>query len=327
MGSFFKKNKPPDKKKKAPDRQRLASQMPPVRQSETIDPKAVLKAPDVNLKDKLPPGAAEQLNEQVRDGCRGLLVDPEDEETRIFAVHEDRLVEMGSVPIEAHEELVRELKKCLGGAFTVGSRRYQMQEFESLSDFGSRIALNFFEEGKFDTEQILERRRENIRLINRLKPATSLTRKNILDIYATVKKNPREKDFVTVLREDDLIQPDQAEKALAQEEPVLTVLQNQIFPRKAAASALARYLGVEYVDVEAVSVDKKAARLLDKEWALKKQVIPYLQDAKSLKVAMMDPTDQALMAEIAALTGLEVKSCCSAAQDIMVMIHKAHRVD
>lgn len=326
MGSLFGKKKE-EKKKRLSREARLAARMPPIKPSEDIDPKAVLKASEVDLKGKLPPDAASVVDEHIQAKCRGLLVDPEDEETRIFAVYEDKLVELGRADVEGHDELLRQLKMCVGGAVTVGGARYQMQDFESLSDFGSRLALNFFEEGKYATEEILNRRKENIRLINRLKPATSLTRKNTLDIHQTVLNKARDRDFLDILLEEDVVTAEVVEAARTQEQPLLTVLQNQVLPRKAAASALARYLGVEYLDVESVSFDKRAARLLEKDWALTKQVVPYAKDGDTLRVAMMDPTAEELIDEVAQKTGLEVRAVCSAAQDIMVMIHKAHKLD
>lgn len=327
MGSLFRKNKGSEKKKARSQHERYLSQVPPPKASDDIDPGASLKAPEVDLAGKLPDGVAEKLTEHLQGGARGLLVDPEDEETRIFAFYEDRLAELGSCPVSRHDDLLRTLNACRNGAVTAGDRRFQIQVFQSLSDFGDRMVVNFMEEGKFDADGLIARRSENIRLINRLKPATSLTRKNVLDIHRSVGRNPRDKNFLDVLLEDQLVSAEQVERARASEDPVLTILQDQIFPRKAAASALARYLGVEYVDAEAVSMDKRAARKLDKEWALKSQVLPYAELDGRLKVAMMDPTDDELVAQVAEKTGCEISTCLSAAQDIMVMIHKAHKVD
>jgi len=42
---------------------------------------------------------------------------------------------------------------------------------------------------------------------------------------------------------------------------------------------------------------------------------------------MADPTDVGLLAELARLTGCRIRPYCSAAQDIVGMIHKAHKRD
>ncbi len=327
MGSFF-KNKADSKAKYKRSREaKLMSKMPPIKSSEPIDPKAVLKAPDVDLKGKLPKEAAEVVCDHILAGCRGILIDPEDEETRIFAIYEDRLVEIGGCDVKSHADLLYRLKACVGGAVTCGEKRYQIQEFESLSDFGSRLVLNFFEEGKFDTEAILQRRRENIKLVNKLKPATSLTRKNILDLHRVVTHTKSDQDFLSILLKNQLISQELYDKANQQDDPVMYALHNQVLPRKAAASALADYLEIEYVDVEAVDFDKRTARLLDKEWALQNQVVPYGKQGDRILVAMMDPTDSALIKSLEEKLGCGVEVACSAAQDIMVMIHKAHKAD
>lgn len=317
MGSLF-------GKKKGPETKRRAAAPPSEAAGETT---AVLKAPEVDLATTLPPEAAARLEQHLLAGARGLLIDPEDEETRIFAFYDDRLVELGSCDVADHGKLLDEINDCRNGAVSAQGRRFGIQAFQSLSDFGDRLVVNFMEEGKYDLDGLLARRTANVRLINALKPATSLTRKNILDIHRVVQQNPRDKPFLDVLVEDELVTSAQADQVRGAEDPVLAVLQAHVLPRKAAASALARYLGVEYVDVEAVSFDKRAARKLDKAWSLKQQVVPFAESQGRLKVAMMNPTDRPLIEQITGKTGCEVTAYLSAAQDIMVMVHKAYKLD
>ncbi|MEW6278656.1 MAG: hypothetical protein AB1758_08555 [Candidatus Eremiobacterota bacterium] len=327
MGSLFRGKQEPKKAAKRDSRQRLAAQMPPPIPSEMIDPKAKLVSPEVDFKGKLPADVAEKLDEHIAAGARGLLVDPEDEETRIFAFYDDRIAELGRAPVAGHNDLLGVIDLCKSGAFTSGPKRYRIENFKSLSDFGDRLVVNFFEEGAQDDEEILNRRKENIRLVNRLKPATSLSRKNVLDMLEVIRRNPREKPFHEVLLEDQLITPAQYDRVKDHEDVLQALMTDYVFPRKAAAAALAAYLGVDYVDVEAVDLDKAAARKLDREYALKNQVVPFKEDKEKVQVAMMDPTNQALIDEVAARCERKVIPFCSAAQDIMVMIHKAHKRD
>ncbi|HXE71096.1 MAG TPA: hypothetical protein VNO81_00420 [Candidatus Nitrosotenuis sp.] len=325
MGSLFKKGKEVRGKGKAASPRPYSPVLPPPAPREVIDPKAPMRSPAVDLKGKLPKEVADRLDEQVEAGARGLLLDPEEQETRIFAFFEDRLVELGRTPVAGHTELLYKVNACRDGAIEVAGRRYRLEPYTAFSDFGDRLVVQFFEEGKFTDEQAVERKKDNIRLVNRLKPATSLTWKNQLDIFACIQKNPRPTPFHQILLQDGLVDQEKLDRLAGREPFELAVLQEYVYPRKAAASALARYLGVEYVDVEEVAFSKPAARLLPKDWELEKQVVPFAQSGDELKVAMMDPTDSDLIAEIQERTRLKVKAYCSAAQDIMVMVHKAHK--
>ncbi len=328
MGSIFRgKPKEPEKKKLSSEA-KLMAKMPPRLESEAIDPKEVMKSPEVDFKGKFPAGVVDGFDDHIRDGARGVLVDPEDEETRVFAFYEERIAELGRCDVKGHSELLTRLNTLRGGAVGAHGVRYRIETFNSLSDFGDRMVLNFLEEGRMNDEEILQRRRENIRLINKLKPATSLTRKNVLDMHGCVGRNPREKSFPDVLIKDELITQADVDRCKEAADPLLELMQQVVLPRKAAAAALAHYLGVPYIDVEEVSLDKGLARRLDKEYKLKKQVIPFSHDEKgTAKVAMMDPTDAALIADLKERLGMEIEPVCSAAQDIMVMVGKAHKSD
>jgi hypothetical protein len=301
--------------------------MVPAASREVEDRTRPMTAPEVDLKGKLPPAVAEKLDQALERECRALLADPEEQETRWFGVFDQHLEELGRNPVGDHVEILEVLDSCRGGAITVQGVRYRIEIFKSFNEFGDRLVLQFFEEGRLDAEHSIERRQENIRLVNRLKPATSLTAKNELDIYGVLSRNPREHSFVDLALKEGLLTSEDVERIPPGEDYELRVLQGNIFPRKMAAMTLAHYLGVDYLDVEAASFSKEAARLLTREWELDRQVVPFAQDGQELKVAMMDPTDTALIAEIAEKTGLTVRAFCSAAQDIVGMIHKAHKRD
>jgi len=323
MGSLFgRTDSQPGARRRGP--RTLDQVVPPVSQ-EVEDRTRPMTAPEVDLKGKLPAAVAGKIDSILTREGRALLANPEEEETRWFAVFDEHLEELGRSPVAEHAGTLEILDSCRGGAITVQGVRHRLEIFKSFNEFGDRLVLQFFEEGRFDTEKSLERRQENIRLVNRLKPATSLTAKNEADIYGVLLRNPREKSFVDLAVQEGLLTREQVERIPPGDEYELRVLQGNIFPRKMAAMTLAHYLGVDYLDVEATSFSKEAARLLTREWELDKQVVPFAQDGQELKVAMMDPTDAGLLAELTEKTGLKIRPFCSAAQDIVGMIQKAHK--
>lgn len=326
MGSLFGKKaaKTPERKPRArPTLDQIAPAVP----RDVEDRSAPMMAPEVDLRSKIPVAVGTELDRCLRDGCRALLLDPEEEETRYFAVYEDHLEEIGRSPVAGHAALLTLLDSCRGGAITAGALRYRLEMFKSFNEFGDRLTVQFFEESRFSGDEIMERRQSNIRLVNRLKPATSLTAKNEADIFETIRRNPRERSFAQVLKDDGVLTEEQIARVESGDGYELRLLQGNVFPRKVAALALARYLGVDYVDVEEVHFSKEASRLLDKAWELENQVVPFEQDGQNLKVAMMDPTDAAVVAAIEERTGCKVRPYLSAAQDILVMVHKGHKRD
>jgi len=286
-----------------------------------------MTAPEVELKAKLPAEVAQRLAEVLDAGGRAVLANPEEEEVRWFGVYEDHIEEIGRSPVADYSSQLLLLESCRGGAITLPGARYRIEAFKSFNEFGDRLVLQFFEEGRFTSDEAIERRQENIRLVNRLKPATSLTARNELDIARAIANNPGPRSFVDILLEEGVLTREEIDQVPAGDDFELRLLQTHIFPRKVAALALAHYLGVDYIDVEATAFSKEAARLLEKDWELEQQVVPFAQDGDELKVAMADPTDAGLLAELAQRTGCRVRPYCSAAQDIVGMIHKAHKRD
>ncbi len=323
MGSLFGRTESqPGGRRRGP--RTLDQTVPPVSQ-EVEDRTRPMTAPEVDLKGKLPASVAEKLDPFLAGEGRALLANPEEDETRWFGVFDDHLEELGRSPVSEHVGILELLDACRGGAITVQGVRHRLEIFKSFNEFGDRLVLQFFEEGRLDAEQSLERRQENIRLVNRLKPATSLTAKNESDIYGVLQRNPREHSFVDLALQEGLLTQEQVDRVPPGDDYELRILQGNIFPRKMAAMTLAHYLGADYLDVEATSFSKEAARLLTREWELDKQVVPFAQDGQELKVAMMDPTDSETLAQLAEKTGLRIRPFCSAAQDIVGMIHKAHK--
>lgn len=294
---------------------------------ETTPPGEPLVAPEVDLSGKLPSFALEALPALLARDCLAYLADPEEEDTRWFAVFGDHLEELGQTPVAGHKAMIAGLTECESGAVTFGDKRFRLEVFVSFNEFGDRFSLQFFEEGRYDYDEAIERRRLNVRLVNKLKPATSLTARNEVDIARVVDANERTPSFTSILVKLDLLEAAKLEAVPEGPDYTLRVLKNSVFPRKMAAEALAQYLGAEYLDVENVDFSRKVARSLDEAWELEKQVVPFAKDGGVLKVAMMDPTDQATMDAIAEKTGLKVVPYCSAAQDILVMVTKAHKKD
>lgn len=295
--------------------------------SDIEDTTKPMVATEVNLKGFLPEFAVNAIDDLLVEGCRAFLIEPEEEHTRWFAVFDEGLREIGRTPVEEHKSYLHDISDCESGAISVADMRFRLEDFVSFNEFGDRMSLQFFQEGRYSYIEAIKRRQDNVRLINRLKPASALTAKNENDIAEVIVRNKKTDEFlrqIVVLR---IVPAERLENLPPHENLALKVLQDNIFPRKMAAQALADSLGIEFVDVENVPFSKKAACMFDEAWELRHQAVPFDQVGEEIKVAMMDPTDQAVLSEIQEKTKFVPVPFCASAQDITSMVKKAHKND
>lgn len=322
-------NDSPEIKEPAPRKVEYAGEeLPPLKPAQELDPSAPMTAPEVEIAGRIPEFAGTRLEELAKDGCRALLLEPEEEFTRWFGILESGLVMLGSTPVVQHRDYLNDLSVCEGKAVTIGDNRFRLESFFSFNEFGDRFALQFFQEGSFDLDQAIKRRQQNIRLLNKLKPATSLTIKNEDDIAEVIARLNRGEQFIKALQEDHLVTDELLSKAETGSGRVLSILREGSFPRKLIAETFARAIGCDYVDLDQTAISYDAARMLDEDWELLKQAMPFaIGDDGVISVSMMDPTDKALIKELETLLGSRVKPFCSAAQDIVSSVRKAHKQD
>lgn len=82
------------------------------------------------------------------------------------------------------------------------------------------------------------------------------------------------------------------------------------------AWALSAQLGYPYVFLTRDLVDADVARLLPEAFLRERRVLPVLQFAQEMTLAMADPTDQATIDEVAARTGLRINRALALASNI-----------
>ncbi|MCR5663220.1 MAG: hypothetical protein K6G50_14005 [bacterium] len=319
----------PAVKEPAPRKVEFAGdEIPPLKPAEDIDPSTPMTAPEVEIAGRIPDFAETRLEELAKDGCRALLLEPEEEFTRWFGIFDSNLLMLGSTPVVQHRDFLDDLSVCEGKAVTIGGNRFRLESFFSFNEFGDRFALQFFQEGSFDLDQAIKRRQQNIRLLNKLKPATSLTIKNEDDIAEVIARLNKGEEFIKALKEDHLVTDEMLGKAGTGSGRVLSILREGSFPRKLIAESFSRAIGADYVDLDQTAISYDAARMLDEDWELLKQAMPFaIGEDGVISVSMMDPTDKSLIKELENLLGSKVKPFCSAAQDIVSSVRKAHKQD
>jgi twitching motility protein PilT len=132
-----------------------------------------------------------------------------------------------------------------------------------------------------------------------------------------------------VLVEERLISREQLSDALSRQRetgrPIGKILLEMgVVNEEALIEAVSRQLGMPYVDLVAFPPASNVATLVPKEVALRHLAVPVDLDEGALVVAMVEPTNQAALREIANLTGYPCKPALGVKRYILEVIEAAH---
>lgn len=265
------------------------------------------------------------LRSAVESGARGVLIDPEEFDCIIYVISDGTLTIAGTCSLEDYESSRRTLQMLEGRLLREGERTFMCQLSHMLTDLGQRTIVGYLPfQG---TDSILaEFRKGNVRLVNRLRPGTSLTRHNreqVLRMLARAGERPAP-SFVERLVRDGLLASEVAEAAEG-EDPLERIVRNEPLARKAVARVLGEYLGVGWVDVEENLPPREVAQLLTKEEVLEWEALPSEDLGERLVVAMVDPFDPEGVARVQARLGRPVDVRLAAGTDIRVAAEKLFR--
>jgi type IV pilus assembly protein PilB len=87
-------------------------------------------------------------------------------------------------------------------------------------------------------------------------------------------------------------------------------------------SVLSRQLGIDVVDLTAYDVDPEALKLLNRETALQRQVMPLRRTGNVLWVAMSDPNDVVCLDDLRFRTGLRIATLLATESQVRDAIHQ-----
>lgn len=133
-----------------------------------------------------------------------------------------------------------------------------------------------------------------------------------------VRERPR---LGEILVEGGAITAAQLEHALAEQPNVQlplgqTLLKLGYTTDETMRQALSSQLGVPYIDLQNVIIDRSLAELLDREYAKRHALFPVARIGRTLTVAMDDPTATAVIDELSQVTGHAITVVTSSAEAI-----------
>lgn len=93
------------------------------------------------------------------------------------------------------------------------------------------------------------------------------------------------------------------------------------------AEAVRKYLGIPEVSLTQVIIDPGVAGLIPEEMARRYTLIPFERRLGSLRVAMLDPTDERALRDVRMFTGLEVEPVFAKTEEIQTAIRQCLTVE
>jgi type IV pilus assembly protein PilB len=137
----------------------------------------------------------------------------------------------------------------------------------------------------------------------------------------------RIKDLADVLLEEGLITEEQLQRAQTEQERKgrslgRVLIELGLVKETDLVAALARQVGLEFVDLTDHQIDPSAASLISDQVARRYRAMPIGFEDSRLVVAMSDPSNVFALDDIRTITGLEVKPVVATAADIDSAIRK-----
>lgn len=177
-----------------------------------------------------------------------------------------------------------------------------------------RIGQILLNEGLVTKDQIQEATRRQKSMVSYrpigdiLMEMDAITRNQLNVALERFDKKPRLGD---ILVRAGTVKPEDIEVGLKyQKESGLrlgeALLKLNLVSEEAMRQALCTQLNIPFVDLDDMHMDLKLAKLINKKYAMKRQIVPISKIGSTLTLAMDDPTDSELIQELHTFTGLTI---------------------
>ncbi|MBM3462927.1 MAG: hypothetical protein FJX76_12570 [Armatimonadetes bacterium] len=280
--------------------------------------------------------AALALTPRVLDGLKlaltskahALLYDPEEYTCIVCTLGNGQVQQVAECSLDGYRESREPLASLDGRLLRFDETVYRVQTYHAVTDLGQRIVLQFFQP-EWDGEIVTERRKANVRLLNRLRPGTSLSRHNRETLLGAVKRAGTRPPptFLERLAREGFVPEALAREDLSDDQKLERVLRREALPRKAMARILGEYLGIPFTDVEENVPRREHGQLFSVKQVLQWEAIPCAVEDDTVHVAVADPTDSETAEQIRNHLGRPVAWRVAAATDIRLAADKIFKSD
>lgn len=258
-----------------------------------------------------------------RDRYLAILFDPEEEECFVYYYDNKEMHEVRRISRSLWDTRVGALKALEMKTVTLLDKVYLCGLLLSFSDFGERISVIFHQADQGARASIKEQEKACIKLINTLKPATSLTEMNKKHLIEFVEKHAAhvQARLPDIMLSEGLITRNFMEEAerISHEsgqsvESVL--LRKGGFPRKRISLVIGMWVGVPYVDIEEEKIDLSLFQKADPSFCQVHRLIPFREEESELLVTAAFPFIDSPLADLARIFNKKVSLHISAEGDI-----------
>lgn len=240
-----------------------------------------------------------------RSNYSAILFEPEEESCFSYLFSEKGIKRISDIKIQKWEQSSAILKNLDQKTLKYGNDIFFISQVVSLSNFGQRISIILEPVGPDYQERLNISKKKCIKVLNSVKPATSLTESNRIHLDELIKRsiNGNEKELIELMENEGLIN----ENALSEYSKLCndtglplysTIIRNGMFPRKKITSIIACWFGIPYYDIEEERIEFSIAESIGREFCLKHKLIPFKTEESTVYIAMFDPFNQEAIKKI-----------------------------
>jgi len=254
-----------------------------------------------------------------------IFFDPEETECFVYHLTSSGAEELMKFPVELWAKELPVVKSMNCRTVSLDGREFGALVIVSFTNLGERAAIRLLA-GLPGPDHIREEKKSVIRRINTFKPPTALTHNNIDHLLQLVESRAgmTEGDLFEMLREERVFSEDEIAE-LRSSGSIKFVLAKPV-PRKQLVECLARWMGVEYVDVEMTELDDALAKKIPEGTARSLNMLPYAEEDGRIRVAFWNPFDENAIFTVSEYLGGSITPVMSCEEDIRYELEKIYTV-
>jgi len=263
------------------------------------------------------------LKEALDSNMNNLFFDPEETRCYLYYLTESEIREIRDISLEEWNEILPHLRETNNKTISLDGKNFLCGLNIALTNLGERVTIMLLEP-EAGQDGLKEEKRMMIRAVNKLKPATAPTHQNVANLVQMIelrKEKPGKDIFDLFLGERIMTEE---EIAPMRSKNDYHSLLKQPFPRKQIIQNVALWLGADYFDVEMNDYDITLAGSLPGKKAKELKALIFEGDDESVKVALVNPFDNAAIKEIEEMVNAKVIPFMACEEDIRYELEKIY---
>lgn len=261
------------------------------------------------------------INQALEKNARNIFFDPEEEKCFVYSIDDEEVNEILTLELDKWQEILPALKSINMKIGIMGDKKFFFGLNISLTNLGERVTLILLKPGS-RRDDMKEEKRTMIRAVNKLKPATSMTRQNIENLISIIDSRSEKPggSVYELFVQEKLITREESDRYRQRDDYVSLI--KSPFPRKQIVNVIAQWLGTRYFDVEMEDYDSRLAKILPEDIARKYNILLIEEDDEKIKAAFGNPFDINAVKEVEEKFSKKVEPFIACEEDIRYELEK-----